>query len=148
MNKSSLLAGILAGVAIGAMLTAGVAQLQAQAPAASTTRPAVFVVTEQTFIDEKRYMDEYVPKVTGIIKDHGGRYIVRTNEVYSLQGEPGPKRLVILGFESMDEVKKWQGSKEYTDLKPLRDQVIKIRSFAVATCANPQGAKPGQTQCP
>jgi uncharacterized protein (DUF1330 family) len=145
MNKLSL----LAGAALGAMLMAGIAQLQAQAPAsAALTRPAIFVVTEQTFIDEKRYNDEYVPKVTNIIKDRGGRYIVRTNEVYSLQGDPGPKRLVIVGFETMDEVKKWQGSKEYTDLKPLRDQVVKVRQFAVNTCANPQGAKPGQTQCP
>jgi uncharacterized protein (DUF1330 family) len=140
---------LLAGVAIGAVLTAGVAQLQAQAPApANTTRPAVFVVTEQTFIDEKRYNDEYVPKVTNIIKDHGGRYIVRTNEVTSLQDDPGPKRLVIVGFETMDEVKKWQSDKAYTDLKPLRDQVVKVRQFAVNTCENPQGAKPGQTKCP
>ena len=45
MNKVSL----LAGMAIGAVLTAGVAQLQAQAQApANTTRPAIFVITEQT----------------------------------------------------------------------------------------------------
>jgi uncharacterized protein (DUF1330 family) len=149
MNKLSL----LAGAAIGVMLTAGIAQLQAQGPApapasAATTRPAVFVITEQTFIDEKKYNDEYAPKVLKTIKDHGGRFIVRTAEVTSLQGDPGPKRLVIIGFESMDEVKKWQSSKDYTDLKPLRDQVLKIRQFAVNTCANPQGAKPGQTQCP
>jgi hypothetical protein len=48
----------------------------------------------------------------------------------------------------MDEVKKWQSSKDYMDLRPLRDQALKLRQFAVATCANPQGAKPGQTQCP
>ena len=28
------------------------------------------------------------------------------------------------------------------------DEVLKLRQFAVATCANPQGAKPGQAQCP
>jgi hypothetical protein len=45
MNKLTLLARI----AIGAVLTAGVAQLQAQAQApANTTRPAIFVITEQT----------------------------------------------------------------------------------------------------
>ena len=49
MNKLALLAGI----AIGAMLTAGIAQLQAQAPApANTTRPAIFVITEQTITDQ------------------------------------------------------------------------------------------------
>jgi uncharacterized protein (DUF1330 family) len=144
MNKVTLLAGI----AIGAVLTAGVAQLQAQAPSPpNTTRPAVFVITEQTFIDEKKYNDEYVPKVLPTIKANGGRFIVRSNEVTGLAGDP-PKRVVITGWESMDEVKKWQSSKEYTDLKPLRDQTIQVRQFAVATCENPQGAKPGQTKCP
>jgi hypothetical protein len=85
MNKLSL----LVGAAIGAMLTAGIAQLQAQAPAA-TTRPAVFVVTEQTLTDEKKYNDEYAPKVLKTIKDHGGRFIVRTSEVTSCKVIPVP----------------------------------------------------------
>jgi uncharacterized protein (DUF1330 family) len=75
------------------------------------------------------------------IKDVGGRFIVRTTEVTSLTGEP-PKRVVVLGFESIDEVKKWQGG-EYAKLIPIRDQIGKWRSFAVPTCENPQGAKPG-----
>ena len=61
-------------------------------------------------------------------------------------GDP-PKRVVVLGFESLDEVKKWQGG-EYAKLIPVRDQIGKWRSFVVPTCENPQGAKPGQTKCP
>src|SRR5690349_12835690 len=145
MNKITLLAGI----AIGAVLTAGVAQLQAQAPAASaaTTRNAVFVITLQTITDQARYEKEYAPAVTKSIKDSGGRFVVRNDQVTSLAGE-APKRVVILGFESMDEVKKWQGSSEYKALLPIRDQVMKLQQFAVATCENPQGPKPGQAKCP
>ena len=96
MNKLSLLAGI----AIGAVLTAGVAQLRAQAPgSATTTRPAVFVITEQTFIDEKKYMDEFAGKAVETIKAAGGRFIVRANEVTKLSGD-APNRLVITGWES------------------------------------------------
>jgi uncharacterized protein (DUF1330 family) len=144
MNKVSL----LAGVAIGAVLTAGIAQLQAQAPApANTTRPAVFYITEQTYIDQAKYENEFAPKVLKTIKDHGGRFIVRNDQVTGFVGD-APKRIVITGWESLDDVKKWQASKEYVDLKPLRDASVKTRSFAVATCENPQGAKPGQTKCP
>jgi uncharacterized protein (DUF1330 family) len=145
MNKITLLAGI----AIGAVLTAGIAQLQAQAPApgAATTRNAVFVITLQNITDQARYDKEYAPAVTKSIKDSGGRFVVRNDQVTSLAGE-APKRVVILGFESMDEVKKWQGSSEYKALLPIRDQVMKLQQFAVATCENPQGAKPGQTKCP
>jgi uncharacterized protein (DUF1330 family) len=147
MNKITLLAGI----AIGAVLTAGVAQLQAQGPAAPAagafpTRNAVFVITEQTITDQDKYEKDFAQQAAKTIKDSGGRFIVRTSEVTPLAGEP-PKRIVILGFESIDEVKKWQGG-EYAKLIPIRDQVGKWRSFAVHTCENPQGAKPGQYKCP
>ena len=143
MHKLSLLAGI----AIGAVLTAGVAQLRAQAPgSATTTRPAVFVITEQTFIDEKKDMDEFAGKAVETIKAAGGRFIVRATEVTKLSGD-APNRLVITGWESLDDVKKWQAG-EYAKLIPIRDQYAKVRSFAVPTCENPQGAKPGQTKCP
>lgn len=147
MNKITLLAGI----AIGAVLTAGVAQLQAQGPAAPAagtfpTRNAVFVITEQTITDQARYEKDFMQQAQKTIKDAGGRFVVRTDQITTLAGDP-PKRVVILGFESMDEVKKWQGG-EYAKLIPVRDQIGKWRSFAVPTCKNPQGAKPGQTDCP
>jgi uncharacterized protein (DUF1330 family) len=144
MNKITLLAGI----AIGAVLTAGVAQLQAQAPApgAATTRNAFFVITEQTITDQAKYERDFQQQAAKTIKDAGGRFIVRTTEVTPLTGDP-PKRVVVLGFESLDEVKKWQGG-EYAKLIPVRDQIGKWRSFVVPTCENPQGAKPGQTKCP
>jgi uncharacterized protein (DUF1330 family) len=136
----------LAGIGIGAVLTAGVAQLQAQAPAPATTRPAVFVITEQTFIDEKKYMDEFAGKAVETIKAAGGRFIVRSDQITKLSGD-SPNRFVITGWESLDDVKKWQAG-DYAKLIPIRDQYAKVRSFAVPTCENPQGAKPGQTKCP
>jgi len=142
MNKLPLLAGI----AIGAVLTVGVAQLQAQAPAPATTRLAVFVITEQTFIDEKKYMDEFAGKAVETIKAAGGRFIVRSADVTGLSGD-APKRIVIVGWESMDAMKKWHDG-DYAKLIPIRDQTAKVRQFAVATCENPQGAKHGQTKCP
>jgi uncharacterized protein (DUF1330 family) len=142
MNKLSL----LAGVAIGVVITAGIAQTQTP-PAANTTRPAVFYISEQTFIDEKKYNEEFAPKAAKIIKDHGGRFIARANEVTSFAGDP-PKRVVIIGFESVADVKKWQDSAEQKALLPIREASIKVRSFAIPTCENPQGAKPGQTKCP
>jgi uncharacterized protein (DUF1330 family) len=146
--KSEIL--LISGVIFGALVTIGFNQSQAQAPAGATsTRPTVFVITEQTINDQERYDKEYAQQVTKTIKDHHGRFVVRTTQIESLAGEPGPKRLVILGFASLDEVKKWQADKAYTDLKPIRDQVMKLRQFAVHTCAAPgQQAQPGQTNCP
>ena len=112
----------------------------------NTTRHAVFVITLQTITDQARYEKEFQQQATKTIKDNGGRFIVRGGEVTSLAGET-PKRIVITGWESLDEVKKWQAG-EYKSLLPIRDQVMKVQQFAVFTCENPQGAKPGQTKCP
>jgi uncharacterized protein (DUF1330 family) len=143
MNKITLLAGI----AIGAVLTAGIAQLQAQAPApANTTRPAIFVVTLQTITDQAKYEKDFQQQAMKTIKDSGGRFIVRGGEVTKLAGD-APQRVVITGWESLDEVKKWQAG-EYKNLLATRDQVMKVTQFAIPTCENPQGAKPGQTKCP
>jgi uncharacterized protein (DUF1330 family) len=141
---------LMTGMAIGAMLPTGIVMVNAQAPAPTpqTTRNAVFMITEQTITDPKGYAEEYAPKVIPIIKAHGGRYVARTDQITNLAGEAGPKRIVILGFESIDEIKKMQATKEYTDLQPIRDRVYKVRQYAIATCKNPQGAKPGQTDCP
>jgi uncharacterized protein (DUF1330 family) len=141
MNKLSL----LVGVAIGVVITAGIAQTQTP-PAANTTRPAVFVVTEQTITDQAKYEKEFAPAAIKTIKDAGGRFIVRGGDVTPLAGD-APRRVIITGWESLDDVKKWQGG-EYAKLIPIRDQSAKIRQFAVFTCENPQGAKPGQTKCP
>jgi uncharacterized protein (DUF1330 family) len=149
MNKITLLAGI----AIGAVLTAGIAQLQAQGPAApgaaataQTTRPAVYVITLQTITDQAKYEKDFQQQATKTIKNAGGRFIARGTEITKLAGDP-PQRVVITGWESLDEVKKWQAG-EYAKLIPIRDQVAKITQFAMPTCKNPQGAKPGQTDCP
>ena len=138
MNKITLLAGI----AIGAVLTAGVAQLQAQAPRADTTRPAVFVVTLQTITDQSKYEKDFQQQATKTIKDAGGRFIARGGEVTKLAGD-APQRVVITGWESLDEVKKWQAG-EYAKLLPIRDQVMKVQQFAVATCENRRARSPAK----
>ena len=55
----------------------------------------------------QKYMDEFSGKAVETIKAAGGRFIVRANEVTKLSGD-APNRLVITGWESLDDVKKWQ----------------------------------------
>jgi uncharacterized protein (DUF1330 family) len=150
MNTANNSLLLISGMALGVVMTVSFTQSKAQAPAgAVSTRPAVFVITEQTINNQERYDKEYAQQVTKTIKDHNGRFVVRTTQIENMAGEPGPKRLVVLGFESLDQVKKWQSDKAYTDLKPIRDEVMKLRQYAVHTCAAPgQQAQAGQTSCP
>ena len=140
MLKRTLLLTVLTGGAVGAV-GAGIVPAGAQ-PAAT---PRAYYVAEFELRDPEG-IKPYSAGVAGTFEPFGGRFIVRGGEVTSLAGD-APKRVVITGWESLDDVKKWQAG-EYGKLIALRDQVAKVRQFAVATCENPQGAKPGQTKCP
>ena len=74
-------------------------------------------------------MNEFAGKAVETIKTAGGRFIVRANEVTKLSGD-APNSLVITGWESLDDVKRWQAG-EYAKLIQIRDQYAKVRSFAV-----------------
>ena len=144
MNKITLLAGI----AIGAVLTAGVAQLQAQAPApgAATTRNAFFVITEQTITDQAKYEKDFQQQAARPSKMPVAVSSCGRPKSFRSTGDP-PKRVVVLGFESLDEVKKWQGG-EYAKRIPVRDQIGKWRSFVVPTCRKSAGREARPDQVP
>jgi len=69
-----------------------------------TQRPRYFVITEQEITDQQRYSTEYAPKVTKTILDHQGRFVVLNDQITHLAGDPAPKRIVILGFDTMDQI--------------------------------------------
>jgi uncharacterized protein (DUF1330 family) len=138
---------VLAGAIIGGVAVGG---LNAQTPSpgaqsqSTTQRPRYFVITEQEITDQQRYSSEYAPKVTKTILDHQGRFVVRNDQITHLAGDPAPKRIVILGFDTMDQIQRWQNSEDYKELRPIRDQVMKLKQFAVQTC--PPSGQPAQAQ--
>jgi uncharacterized protein (DUF1330 family) len=151
-QRIALTIALITGAVVGGVAVGG---LNAQSPSPSSqlsnqSRPRIFVVTEQNIKDQQKFNTEYAPKVTKTILDHQGRFIVRTDQITNLQGDPGPKRIVILGFDSMDQVQRWQHSADYKDLAPIRDQVMTLRQYAMQTCPLPgQQPQSGQQQaCP
>jgi uncharacterized protein (DUF1330 family) len=139
-QRIALTLAVLVGAVVGGVAVGG---LNAQSQSTSQ-RPRYFVITEQEITDQQRYNSEYAPKVTKTILDHQGRFVVRNDQITHLAGEPAPKRIVILGFDTMDQIKRWQNSEDYKNLQPIRDQVMKLKQFAVQTC--PLSSQPAQTQ--
>jgi uncharacterized protein (DUF1330 family) len=43
---------------------------------------------------------------------------VRNDQITHLAGDPAPKRIVILGFDTMDQIQRWQNSADYKELNP------------------------------
>jgi uncharacterized protein (DUF1330 family) len=151
MNQQiALTLAVIAGTVVGGIAVGGLnAQTpspgaQSAQPQGMTQRPRYFVITEQEITDQQRYSSEYAPKVTKTILDHQGRFIVRNDQITHLAGDPAPKRIVILGFDTMDQIQRWQNSADYKELQPIRDQVMKLKQFAVQTC--PPSGQPAQAQ--
>ena len=106
-------------LALGAVAFA--AHAQPQTPA--------YVVTEIDVTDAAAFA-EYAPKVQPSFAPFGGRYVVRGGKTQSLIGD-APKRVVVLAFDSIEQVRAWYDSPQYEALKALRDKAGKARIFAV-----------------
>ena len=65
-------------------------------------------------------LEEYRKQVPATITKYGGRFIVRGGKVEQLEGEWQPKRLVLLEFPSVEQVRRWYDSEEYRPLKAMR----------------------------
>ena len=70
-----------------------------------------------------------------------------------MQGDAGPQHLVIIGFNSLQQLQQWQQSPEYQALASLKAQgniVKNVSTYAVNTCggqtSQQQMAQQQQTQ--
>jgi uncharacterized protein (DUF1330 family) len=50
--------------------------------------------------------------------------------VIRIEGEP-PKRVVLMVWDTMEQIKAWWGNPEYVALRKVVDKYPKFRSFAV-----------------
>ncbi len=64
--------------------------------------------------------EKYRAGVSETVYAFGGKYLVRGAHGEVIEGTWEPNRLVVLGFESMDQAKAWYYSDEYAELKKLR----------------------------
>ena len=116
-------AALLTGAAIGGFAVQG---LRAQAG------PPVYYVSEIDEITDaegfkavsQRSQSTAGDRVSGM----GGRYVLRTNNLTNLQGTP-PKRLIIIGFDSMDKAKAFAASDSQKQIDAIADKTTKNRRF-------------------
>ena len=118
---------MLAGTAIGAGAINGL-NAQGKAPGAY----AVIEISEVTNADEYKKMGAIGgPAATA----GGGHFVVRTDKVTATDGDP-PKRVVIIGFDSMDKLKAWNASAAQKEVDALRLKTTKSRQFFVEGFSN------------
>ena len=80
---------------------------------------AAYVITEIDITDPQGY-EEYKKMGPPTVATYGGKFIARGGKTEVLEGSWSPKRVVILQFDSVERVKEWWASKEYSAAKQVR----------------------------
>ena len=63
---------------------------------------------------------EYLAKVTDIVKNFGGEYLVRAGEYTEIEGKWKYSRNVVIKFPSYEKALEWYNSEEYKPVKKIR----------------------------
>lgn len=77
-----------------------------------------YVIADVDVTDPVEY-EAYKQLVTSSIAAYGGRYIARAGSIEVIEGGWTPKRLVILQFDQIEQMKAWLASPEYSAAKQV-----------------------------
>jgi uncharacterized protein (DUF1330 family) len=109
---------LLAGVAIGAIAAEG---LHAQG-----AKLKAYSVFEGDILDASAQAT-YLPAARKAIEAAHGRALrTAAGRVVRIEGEPAPKSVGIVEWDSLDEAVAFYKSKAWTDLAPQRDKAVKM----------------------
>jgi uncharacterized protein (DUF1330 family) len=78
-----------------------------------------YVLANIKITDRDAYA-EYAATAGPAVARYGGRYLALVDQVEVLEGEWEPDRLVIIGFDSVEQARVWWTSPEYETAKALR----------------------------
>jgi uncharacterized protein (DUF1330 family) len=113
---------MLSGIALGAI---AVQALHAQ------TKPPVYYVAEVDVTDLDGYLKEYAPKAAASSKAFGGQTLAAGQEIAQIEGAPPKRRVVIVKWDSLEQLQAWRNSEQYMEDRKIGDKYAKIRAFAV-----------------
>ena len=82
---------------------------------------AAYAIADVEVTDPAKFQ-EYVSQVPATVEKYGGKYIVRGGAIEKAEGDWEPSRMVVIEFESMEQLKKWYHSQEYSGPMQLRHQ--------------------------
>ncbi len=121
MEKRYIMLALVAGIALGAF---GGQSINAQRP------PAGYFIGEVLDVTNQADFSTYAASTAETVAKGGGRYLVRGGKTETLEGDP-PHRIVVLAFDSVEAVRKWYTSPEYSAIKPIRLSSSSGRAFIV-----------------
>jgi uncharacterized protein (DUF1330 family) len=113
---------LFAGFALGGI---AVPQLQAQGKG-----PGAYAIIDISEIVDPEGLKQLGPKAGPAATNAGGKYIVRTENIVSLDGTP-PKRFVVVAFDDIAKAKAWYETPAQKEVDAIRQKALKSRVFVV-----------------
>ena len=74
---------------------------------------------------------EYKQLVIPLVEKYGGKYVVASDSIETLEGDCSPKRIVVIEFESSQRARQWHETAEYREVRKLGHQSAKTRMILV-----------------
>ena len=89
-----------------------------------------YVIVDVEITDANLY-GQFMQQVTPTVESHGGKFVARGGSLEVVLGNWAPKRVAILQFDSLDQVRGWLSSPEYTALDDMRSKSSNINMVIV-----------------
>ena len=90
--------------------------------------PKAYAVAEITVTNSVAYK-KYPAAVTPIVKQFGGKYLVRAGKIVPLEGRAPTGRFIIIQFPSLAVAEEFESSPQYRAIAPLRQHAARSRLF-------------------
>ena len=100
------------------------------APPAQASAAKAYVVGEFTIKDRAAY-DQFKSKIGPVVKQYGGRYLVRNGKLGTFDGALPAGPVVVIEFDSFAAASAFEQSRENREVAPLRHKASKSRIFIV-----------------
>jgi uncharacterized protein (DUF1330 family) len=97
---------------------------------AQTAVPPAYLVAQVQVTDPDTFK-QYLAALPGTMAPYKVRTLARANAVPLDSSTPPAGNLVVLAFNSMDDLKAWWNSAAYQAIIPLREKSAKTRIYAV-----------------
>lgn len=87
------------------------------------------IYTEES--KDKTEYEAYIKEVKPIVERYGGRYVIRTNCIVSLSAKWNPERIIIIQWESREQLEACFESQEYRKIAAKRENSVDSRAIIV-----------------
>ena len=94
---------------------------------------SVYMIIEVQVKNNETY-SKYIEKVPEIISKYGGSYLAQGGKTISMTGNWNPEKIVLIEFETIEQLQKCFQSTEYLEIAPLREQSTVSKAIIVDGC--------------